>query len=86
MATLMYRSAELAVAASVKTEVYSVNICFTTLATLAVIFRLWARCRSTGFYGFDDWLIVSSLVVVLVNFALNIISKSCHHPTPKTPC
>lgn len=47
---------------SMKSHLYSIDISFTLLAVLAVIFRLWARYRSAGSYGWDDWLLVASLV------------------------
>lgn len=58
-----------------KTELYGIDISFTILAVLAVCLRFWARYRSAGSYGWDDWLVLISLFMVFANFALNAVSK-----------
>lgn len=60
---------------SIKAELYGIDVSFTLLAVLAVIFRFWARYRSSGNYGWDDWLVLVSLTLVFANFAMNTISE-----------
>lgn len=58
-----------------KAELYGIDISFTLLAVMAVAMRFWARWRSLGKYGWDDWLVLISLFLVFINFALNAVSK-----------
>lgn len=59
-----------------KSELYGIDISFTLLAVLCVFLRLWARHRSAGSYGWDDWLVLISMFIVWINFALNAVSES----------
>lgn len=58
-----------------KSELYGIDISFTLLAVLCVFLRFWARWRSTGSYGWDDWLVLTSMFMVWINFALNAVSE-----------
>ena len=59
--------------ASAKAELYGIDISFTVLAVIAVCLRFWARYRSAGNYGWDDWLVLVSMFIVFINFALNAV-------------
>lgn len=61
--------------ASMKSQLYGIDISFTLLAVMAVGLRFWARARSAGSYGWDDWLVLVSVPLVFTNFAMNAISK-----------
>lgn len=60
---------------SMKSELYGIDISFTILGALAVGLRFWARHRSAGNYGWDDWLVLVSMFILFINFALNAVSK-----------
>jgi hypothetical protein len=62
-------------ASNTKAQLYAIDITFTLLSALAVALRLVARSKRAGIYGWDDWLCVVSLVVTIVNFAMNTISE-----------
>lgn len=59
--------------ASLKREMYSVEIVFLVLAILSVCGRYWARYRSVASFGADDWLVLASLILLFVTFAMNAI-------------
>lgn len=76
MATQTKSAAQLAHESAMKLQLYGIDITFTLLAVIAVCLRFWARHWSAGSYGWDDWLVLASLFMVFVNFALNAVSKS----------
>lgn len=60
---------------SMKSRLYGIDISFTVLAAIAVVLRFWARHRSAGSHGWDDWLVVISVSILFISLALNAISE-----------
>jgi len=76
MATQQESEALLSHVQTMRSGLYGIDISFTLLAVLCVCLRFWARHRSAGSYGWDDWLVLVAMVMVWINFALNAVSKS----------
>ncbi|KAL1874720.1 hypothetical protein Plec18167_005956 [Paecilomyces lecythidis] len=54
-------------------QVLAIDITFTILAVASVALRFWARLKSAAGIGLDDWLSVGGLLILFINFALNLI-------------
>lgn len=55
-------------------QVRKLSITFTVLAAVFVALRFLARSRRAARVGTDDWLILVSLVLLVGNLAMNLIS------------
>ncbi|KAK5076367.1 hypothetical protein LTR64_006153 [Lithohypha guttulata] len=58
---------------AMKAELYGIDITFTVLAVASVALRFWARHHSEAKCGWDDWLVLVSMFLVFINFALNAV-------------
>ena len=77
MAPQQKSNAQLSHEQSIKSELYGIDISFSLLATVCVGLRFWAHHlrASTARYGCDDLLVLISMFMVWINFALNAVSK-----------
>ncbi|KAJ9204731.1 hypothetical protein DTO166G4_6978 [Paecilomyces variotii] len=56
-----------------KNQVLAIDLTFTILAVISVVFRFWARLKSAAGIGLDDWLSLGGLLILFINLALNLI-------------
>ena len=70
----------------IRSQLYGIDISFTVLAVIAVALRFWARCRSAGSHGWDDWLVLLALCALFVSLGMNVISETTlqSHPNAHT--
>jgi len=58
--------------------ILAVSIVFTLLAIIAVGLRTWARSITSVKFGWDDWLIVITIILCVAGTALNIYGVAVH--------